>query len=94
MNEKALTEMADAQRKLAEAYELFGEMLNKIRASHDSFKEANATSVNKDASCYVEMAQQVNLGYVGLIEGVKRLNAAFCHPKIERMIVAGEKNHD
>lgn len=90
-NQKALAEMDDACRKLAEANILFAEMASKLLASHHSLREANATSVNRNAPCYVAIQEQLDLGYLKLVEAAEQVSEAFDHPLLIKMVVAGEK---
>lgn len=86
MNEKALTEMNMAMNQMSQAFNKCQEMQKLLNDSYSHFQEANATSVNRNATCYQQIQQTVEQAYEGLFKAVETLNQQFSHPTIQRMI--------
>jgi hypothetical protein len=92
MNEKSLFEMQNAQLRLAEANQRFGECKAKVLQSHQSFDEATACSINRDAECYQRVTGDVREAYQDINEAIVSLEQAFANPIIQQMIQAATDN--
>lgn len=86
MNEKALTEMNMAMNQILQAFEKYQEMQTLLNDSYNHFEQASATSINRNATCYQQMQQNVEQVYQDLFKATENLNQQFNHPTIQSMI--------